>query len=92
VAKKDAPSGTALSLEKILKAAQPGLDVKIHSKREGEVAGIHEVEARSDNDVLVLKHEAFSRRGFAEGAVRAAEWVAGKTGCWDFAEILGKLS
>jgi len=92
VAKKDAPSGTALSLEKILKSAQPGLEVQIHSKREGEVAGIHEVEARTDNDVLVLKHEAFSRRGFAEGAVRAAEWVAGKTGCWDFAEIFEKLN
>jgi 4-hydroxy-tetrahydrodipicolinate reductase len=90
--KKDAPSGTALTLERIVKAAQPGLDLKIESKREGEVAGIHEVEARSDNDVLVLRHEAFSRRGFAEGAVRAAEWVAGKTGCWDFGEIFEQLS
>ncbi len=90
--KKDAPSGTALTLERIVKAAQPGLDVKIQSKREGEVAGIHEVEARSDNDVLTLRHEAFSRRGFAEGAVRAAEWVAGKTGCWDFGEIFEQLS
>jgi 4-hydroxy-tetrahydrodipicolinate reductase len=89
--KKDAPSGTALSLKKILESAHPGLQVEIVSKREGEVVGIHEVEARSDNDVLVLKHEAHSRLGFAEGAVRAAEWIAGKTGCWDFEEIVGKL-
>jgi len=89
--KKDAPSGTALTLERILKASQPGREVKVESKREGEVAGIHEVEACSDNDMLVLRHEAFSRRGFAEGAVRAAEWIAGKTGCWDFAEIFEKL-
>ena len=38
---------------------------------------------------LTLRHEAHSRRGFAEGAVRAAEWIAGKTGCWDFEEIVG---
>jgi 4-hydroxy-tetrahydrodipicolinate reductase len=89
--KKDAPSGTALSLKKILEAASPGLDVEIASKREGEVAGIHEIEARSENDSILVKHEAFSRRGFAEGAVRAAEWIEGKTGCWDFEEIVGKV-
>ncbi len=89
--KKDAPSGTALSLKKIIEAARPGTSVEITSKREGEVPGIHEIEARSDNDVLWLKHAAHSRRGFAEGAVRAAEWIAGKTGCWDFVEIFEKL-
>ncbi len=89
--KKDAPSGTALSLKRILEAASPGLRVEVHSKREGDVPGIHEIEARSENDVLTLRHEAHSRRGFAEGAVRAAEWIAGKTGCWDFEEIVGQL-
>ncbi|HUB20583.1 MAG TPA: dihydrodipicolinate reductase C-terminal domain-containing protein [Acidobacteriaceae bacterium] len=89
--KKDAPSGTALSLKRIIEAAHPGTDVEIASNREGDVAGIHEVEARSDNDVITLRHEAQSRRAFAEGAVRASEWIAGKTGCWDFEEILGKL-
>ena len=53
--------------------------------------GFTTIEARSDNDCLTLTHEAHSRRGFAEGAVRAAEWIAGKTGCWDFEEIVGKL-
>ncbi|HEX3987389.1 MAG TPA: dihydrodipicolinate reductase C-terminal domain-containing protein, partial [Acidobacteriaceae bacterium] len=72
-------------------AAAPGQKVEITSKREGEVPGIHVVAARSDNDCLELRHEAFSRRGFAEGAVRAAEWIAGKTGCWDFQEIVGQL-
>lgn len=89
--KKDAPSGTALSLKKIVDAAIPGANVEITSKREGEVPGLHVLEARSDNDFLELRHEAFSRRGFAEGAVRAAEWIAGKTGCWDFQEIVQKL-
>lgn len=89
--KKDAPSGTALSLKRILESANPGLRVEIVSRREGDAAGIHVVEARSENDVIELKHESFSRRGFAEGAVRAAEWVAGKTGCWDFQEIYEEL-
>ena len=89
--KVDAPSGTALSLKRIVEGARPGTTVEITSKREGDVPGIHEIEARSDNDCLTLSHEAFSRRGFAEGAVRAAEWIAGKTGCWDFQEIVGKL-
>ncbi|MGA8532099.1 MAG: dihydrodipicolinate reductase C-terminal domain-containing protein [Acidobacteriaceae bacterium] len=90
-AKMDAPSGTALSLQRIIEASLPGQKVEITSKREGEVPGIHVVEARSDNDCLELRHESFSRRGFAEGAVRAAEWIVGKTGCWDFQEIVTQL-
>jgi 4-hydroxy-tetrahydrodipicolinate reductase len=89
--KVDAPSGTALSLKRIIESASPGVALEVHSKREGDVIGIHEVEARSDTDVIGLRHEAHSRLGFAEGAVRAAEWIAGKTGCWDFEEIVGKL-
>jgi len=91
VTKKDAPSGTALSLKRILEAAQPGLTAEIVSKREGDAAGLHTIEARSENDSLLLQHEAFSRRGFAEGAVRAAEWIAGRTGCWNFEEIAEQL-
>jgi 4-hydroxy-tetrahydrodipicolinate reductase len=89
--KKDAPSGTALTLKQILEAARPGLSIEIVSKREGEVAGIHGIEARSENDRIELRHEAYWRRGFAEGAVRAAEWIVDKTGCWDFQEIVGEL-
>jgi 4-hydroxy-tetrahydrodipicolinate reductase len=91
VSKKDAPSGTALSLKQIIESAQPGVQVPIESKREGEVSGLHIVEARSACDSIQLRHEAFSRRGFAEGAVRAAEWIADKTGVWDFQEIAGNL-
>jgi len=91
VTKKDAPSGTALSLQRILESASPGLKVEITSKREGEVPGTHIIEARSENDCLTLTHDAYSRRGFAEGAVRAAEWISGKSGCWDFQEIFQEL-
>jgi 4-hydroxy-tetrahydrodipicolinate reductase len=78
-------------LKKIMEAAHPGLEVAVESRREGDVPGIHEVQARSDNDSISLRHESYSRRGFAEGAVRAAEWIAGKTGCWDFQDIVKDL-
>jgi 4-hydroxy-tetrahydrodipicolinate reductase len=89
--KKDAPSGTALSIQQVLESAIPGLEVEITSVRQGDASGIHTIEARSKDDRIELTHEAFSRRGFAEGAVRAAEWIAGKTGVWEFSEIAGKL-
>jgi 4-hydroxy-tetrahydrodipicolinate reductase len=91
VDKKDAPSGTALTIRQVLQAANPALKVEITSKREGDASGIHVIEARSQSDVVELRHEAFSRRGFAEGAVRAAEWIAGKTGVWEFSEIAAQL-
>jgi 4-hydroxy-tetrahydrodipicolinate reductase len=90
--KKDAPSGTALSIQRVLQSVNPGLKVEITSIREGDASGIHTIEARSENDRIELTHEAFSRRGFAEGAVRAAEWIAGKTGVWEFSEIASDLS
>lgn len=89
--KKDTPSGTALSLQQILRESNPGLSVEITSNREGEVSGLHTIEARSENDCLTLTHEAFSRRGFAEGAVRAAEWITGKSGVWDLSEVFQEL-
>lgn len=83
VHKLDAPSGTAKSL-----AAQIAADVPIQSIREGEVPGIHEVRWESDADILSLRHEAKSRKGFALGAVLAAEWLCGKRGWHQFAEAL----
>jgi 4-hydroxy-tetrahydrodipicolinate reductase len=91
VEKKDSPSGTALSLRQVVQTANPSLKVEIESKREGDVAGVHILEARSGDESIELKHEAFSRRAFADGAVRAAEWIAGKSGVWDFSEIADQL-
>ncbi|HEX5236508.1 MAG TPA: dihydrodipicolinate reductase C-terminal domain-containing protein [Silvibacterium sp.] len=90
--KKDAPSGTALSIKQVMQSAAPSLEIGIVSNREGDAFGIHVIEARSANDVIELKHEAFSRHGFAEGAVRAAEWIAGRTGVWEFSEIAAQLN
>jgi 4-hydroxy-tetrahydrodipicolinate reductase len=91
VTKLDAPSGTSLTLKQIIQRMQPSAEVEITSKREGDVSGIHVVTARSASDQIELRHESFDRRGFAEGAVRAAEWLNGKNGVWEFREIFDKL-
>lgn len=89
--KLDAPSGTAITLKEIIRATRPDAEVPIESHRVGDANGEHVVTATSENDVLMLRHDAFSRRGFALGAVRAAEWVAGKAGAWEFREIFDQL-
>jgi len=89
--KLDAPSGTALTLKEILLAAQPGIEIPVTSHRVGDAKGEHIVTATSPHDVLELRHDAHSRRGFALGAVRGAEWLAGKSGTWEFREIFDQL-
>ena len=63
--------------------------LEISSKREGQVSGIHLVHYESDNDILELKHTAKSRKGFAEGALMAAEWLRGKEGVFGMNDLLG---
>lgn len=84
--KKDAPSGTAATLQKIIRDAS-GTELEIISFREGDVVGMHEVVLDSPNDTIYLCHDSKSRRGFADGAVRAAEWLAGKKGLFDFKDV-----
>ena len=86
VHKKDAPSGTAVVLQKTLKEAS-GVTVEINSVREGEVVGRHVLSLDSAGDRIVLAHDAKSRRGFAEGAVRAAEWLAERRGFYEFKDV-----
>jgi 4-hydroxy-tetrahydrodipicolinate reductase len=88
--KLDAPSGTAVSLAKVFEHAG-AKDVPIGSVREGEIPGIHTVELMSAADKITLTHQALNRRGFAEGAVRAAEWVKGKRGFYEFQEVFSEL-
>ena len=89
--KVDAPSGTAITLKQIVQSRQPGVDVPIESHRLGDANGEHVVTAKSEHDVIELRHDAHSRRGFAIGAVRAAEWLNGKSGVWEFREIFDQL-
>ncbi|MGD0444145.1 MAG: 4-hydroxy-tetrahydrodipicolinate reductase [Edaphobacter sp.] len=89
--KLDSPSGTAISVARAVEAASGLSSVPIEAKREGDVMGLHTLQARSAADRLVLTHEAFSRRGFAEGAVRAAEWLSSRTGCYDFHDVYTQI-
>ncbi len=91
VTKLDAPSGTAMTLREIVETARPGEKVEITSHRIADAKGEHVVLAKSDVDELEVRHDAHSRRGFAVGAVRAAEWLAGKSGVFDFREIFDQL-
>lgn len=90
VHKKDAPSGTAVSLQNIVRKAS-GAEIEITSVREGETVGLHVLMLDSEADSILLTHDAKNRRGFAEGAVRAAEWIAGKKGFYEFKEIFAQL-
>ncbi len=90
--KKDAPSGTAIALQHVIREASgKSEELEITSFREGDVVGLHEVVLESAADRIYLCHDAKSRRGFAEGAVRAAEWLAGKKGFYDFKDIWREL-
>jgi 4-hydroxy-tetrahydrodipicolinate reductase len=91
VSKLDAPSGTAITLREIVQAVRPGASVEITSHRVGDAKGEHIVTATSDVDVLQIRHDAHSRRGFALGAVRAAEWLANQSGPHDFRDIFDQL-
>lgn len=88
--KKDKPSGTAATIQKILQVAGSN-KVEIASLREGDTVGMHLVVLDSPNDTILLTHDAKSRLGFAEGAVRAAEWIQGKTGFYEFSEVIDQL-
>ena len=87
--KLDAPSGTARTLADIVDA---NMDVKteIQSVRCGEIPGIHTVVFEGVNDRITLTHEAFSREGFAAGAVEAALLVDGMTGVHEFYDVILK--
>lgn len=85
--KLDAPSGTAKTLAEQIETVR-GIRPEIESIREGEVPGIHTICWDSEVDTLTLSHSAKSRKGFALGAVLAAEWIIGKTGFHTMQEVL----
>ena len=89
--KLDSPSGTALTLEQAVGSAVGAKEIPITASREGDETGVHVLIATSDADRITLKHESFSRRAFAEGAVRAAEWLSTRTGCYDLRDVYGQM-
>lgn len=85
--KKDAPSGTAIFLKRIL-ADQYGHEVPTSSTRAGYFPGAHTVGFDSEADTLTINHAARSRAGFAEGALLAAKWIVGRKGFFEFSQII----
>ncbi len=107
-AKKDFPSGTALRVAEavlsglkskthIVSALQQGEAITpdallISSIRAGAITGTHTIGFESDDDSIELTHRAKSRRGFARGAVQAAEWIVGRKGFYRFEENIHEIS
>jgi 4-hydroxy-tetrahydrodipicolinate reductase len=88
-AKKDAPSGTLLALVREMQKAGYTRHVDQSSNRAGKIAGTHEIGFDSAEDTITLRHTARTREGFARGALRAAQLIKGKTGVFEFKDLLG---
>ncbi|HEV2246816.1 MAG TPA: dihydrodipicolinate reductase C-terminal domain-containing protein [Terriglobia bacterium] len=86
--KKDAPSGTALELRRRVEPHLPSREIPTSSVRGGYIPGMHELGFDSETDSVTVRHNARSRQGFAEGALYAARWVAGKKGMFGFDKVL----
>ena len=89
-AKKDAPSGTLWKLIEEMKEAGYKGKIDTSSNRAGAHPGIHEIGFDSSADTITLRHTARSREGFAQGALRAAKWLIGKKGFYEFSDIVFK--
>jgi len=86
--KKDAPSGTLLKLVGEMKKAGYERAIDVGSNRAGAHPGTHEIGFDSAADTITLRHSARSREGFARGALKAAQWIVGKKGVFEFSEVL----
>jgi 4-hydroxy-tetrahydrodipicolinate reductase len=103
IQKLDKPSGTGLTLAndvlkfnnrkhgiKLEDATEIGAnDLVIHSIREPDVVGTHTVKYQSAIDEITITHKAYSRKGFAVGAVAAAEWLVNNKGFYEMRDMLG---
>ena len=90
--KKDAPSGTALRLLDAVRGAGYERHVDVCAQRAGYSPGVHEIGFDSEADTISLRHTARSRMGFALGALKAARWIVGQRGVYDFAKIWDRVT
>ncbi len=88
--KRDAPSGTALRLREVM-SEHLGSEIPTSSTRAGYIPGTHRVGFDSEADQIRLTHEARSRQGFAAGALLAAHWIIGRTGVFEFSEVMEEI-
>ncbi|HEX2722003.1 MAG TPA: dihydrodipicolinate reductase C-terminal domain-containing protein [Gemmatimonadaceae bacterium] len=87
-AKKDAPSGTAIAIARAMEGAL-GTPLPVTSVRTGSVPGTHELIFDGSFEQITMRHEARDRRVFADGALRAAEWLKGRKGVYTMRDVLG---
>jgi 4-hydroxy-tetrahydrodipicolinate reductase len=85
-AKKDAPSGTALALQRVVENA--GMPVDVSSTRAGHIPGTHTVGFDSAAETITLTHAARDRTAFARGALVAAHWIGGRRGWFSMKDVL----
>jgi 4-hydroxy-tetrahydrodipicolinate reductase len=88
VAKKDAPSGTALLLRDAMTGAGFGRPIDVSSTRAGSIPGTHTIGFDGPSDTIELTHTARDRRGFAKGALVAAHWVQNRRGWYSMRDVL----
>ena len=88
--KRDAPSGTALKLRDLM-SEHLGPDIPTSSTRAGYIPGTHRVGFDSEADQILLTHTARSRQGFATGALFAAHWIHGRTGVFEFGDVIEEI-
>lgn len=90
--KKDAPSGTALRLLDAMRDAGYDRPVDVATQRSGHFPGIHEIGFDSEADTIQVRHTARNRLGFAHGALKAARWIMGRKGVYEFSAIWDRLA
>jgi len=90
--KKDAPSGTALNILDLMRPHLASPNLSIACVRAGSIPGTHVVGFDSEADTIILEHRARNRQGFAEGAIMAARWIAGKKGLYDFRRVFREIA
>ena len=88
--KRDAPSGTALKL-RYLMSKHLGPNISTASTRAGYIPGTHRAGFDSEADQILLTHTARSRQGFASGALVAAHWIVGRTGVYEFGQVIEEI-
>ena len=88
--KRDAPSGTALQLRELM-AKHLGPEIPTASTRAGYIPGTHRIGFDSEADQVLLVHAARSRKGFASGALLAAHWIIGRTGVFQFSDVIDEI-
>lgn len=89
--KLDSPSGTALALQKVLSSTVHTAPTPIEAHRIAGAIGTHRLSVSSSDERIIVEHQALSRRSFAYGAVRSAEWLAGRTGCYNFQDVFPQI-